>query len=102
MDVPQQHDLEDDGNEDDDEDSEEDGLVVEDGDGLRGGADAAEPVELTHFRRRVEGCEVNGGRWRVKRYARGINKKVSGFACVREKESDIIVYDLHQVEWEKD
>lgn len=49
MDVPQQDALQDDGDEDDDEDGEEDGLVVEDGDGLGGGADAAEPVELAHF-----------------------------------------------------
>lgn len=49
MDVPDQGDLQDDGDEDDEQDGEEDGLVVEDGDGLGRGADGEEPVELTHF-----------------------------------------------------
>lgn len=37
------------GDDDDEEDGEEVGLVVEDGDGLVGGADFLEPVELAHF-----------------------------------------------------
>lgn len=49
MDVPQQHNLEDDGDEHDDEDGEEDGLVVEHGHSLRGGANFEEPVELAHY-----------------------------------------------------
>lgn len=49
MDVPDQGDLQDDGDEDDEQDGEEDGLVVEDGDGLGRRADGEEPVELTHF-----------------------------------------------------
>lgn len=46
MNVPNQGNLQDDGDEHDEQDGEEDGLVVEDGDGLRGCADGAEPVEL--------------------------------------------------------
>lgn len=49
MDVPDEDDLEDDGDEDNDEDGEEDGLVVQDGNGFRCRADAAEPVELAHL-----------------------------------------------------
>lgn len=48
-DVPVQHELQNECDKDDKEDSEEDGLVVEDGDGLIGGADGREPVELTHW-----------------------------------------------------
>lgn len=46
MDVPDQCDLQDDCDEHDEQDGEEDGLVVEDGNGLRSRADRAEPVEL--------------------------------------------------------
>ena len=48
MDVPEQDAVEDDGDEDDEKDGEEDGLVVEHADGLGGGADFGEPVELPH------------------------------------------------------
>ncbi|KAL6790023.1 hypothetical protein J3E68DRAFT_413043 [Trichoderma sp. SZMC 28012] len=50
VDEPEQAGLGDQDDEDDDEGGEEVGLVVEDGDGLVGGADFLEPVELTHFR----------------------------------------------------
>lgn len=49
VDEPQEAGLGDQDDEDDDEGGEEVGLVVEDGDGLVGGADFLEPVELTHF-----------------------------------------------------
>lgn len=49
MDEPQEAGLGDQDDEDDDEGGEEVGLVVEDGDGLVGGADFLEPVELAHF-----------------------------------------------------
>jgi hypothetical protein len=48
VDVPQQGALESEADDDENQDGEELGLVVEDGDGLVGGADALEPVELTH------------------------------------------------------
>lgn len=48
-DVPVQYELQNECDKDDKEDSEEDGLVVEDGDSLIGGADGREPVELTHW-----------------------------------------------------
>jgi hypothetical protein len=54
--VPVEDDLEDDADEDDEEDGEEVGLVVEDGDGLGGRADGAEPVELAH-------CDGNSVSW---------------------------------------
>lgn len=46
MDVPVEHDLQDDDDENDDEDSEGVRLIVQDGDGLVCGADLLEPVEL--------------------------------------------------------
>lgn len=49
MDVPDEDALEDDSDENDEKDGEEDGLVVEDGDGFWRGANAGEPIELTHF-----------------------------------------------------
>lgn len=49
VDEPQKAGLGDQDDEDDDEGGEEVGLVVEDGDGLVGGADFLEPVELAHF-----------------------------------------------------
>lgn len=49
MDEVQHAALRQEGDDDDEEDGEEVGLVVEDGDGLIGGADFLEPVELTHF-----------------------------------------------------
>lgn len=48
MDVPEEDALQDEDDKDDDENGEQVGLVVQDTDGLRRGADAAEPVELTH------------------------------------------------------
>lgn len=48
MDVPEEDALQDEDDKDDDENGEQVGLVVQDTDGLRRGADTAEPVELTH------------------------------------------------------
>jgi len=57
MDIPEKHDLEDDCDEDNDEDGEKHRLVIEHSDGLRRGADFAEPIELTHgeLAERIEG-----------------------------------------------
>lgn len=49
MDVPVDAHLNSETDDDDDEVGEELGLVVEDGDGLVGGANRAEEVELAHF-----------------------------------------------------
>lgn len=49
MDEPEEAGLGEEDDDDDDEGGEEVGLVVEDGDGLVGGADFLEPVELAHF-----------------------------------------------------
>lgn len=49
VDEPEQAGLGQEDDDDDDEGGEEVGLVVEDGDGLVGGADFFKPVELTHF-----------------------------------------------------
>lgn len=48
MDIPEEDALQDEDDKDDDENGEQVGLVVQDTDGLRRGADGAEPLELTH------------------------------------------------------
>lgn len=49
VDEPDEGALQADGGEDGEENKEEHRLVVEDGDGLLGGADFGKPVELAHF-----------------------------------------------------
>ena len=49
VDIPDEHNLENDGDKNNNEDGEQDRLIVEYGDGLWCGADATEPVELTHL-----------------------------------------------------
>lgn len=51
VDVPGENTLQDKDNEDDDQNCKQIRLIVEDGNGLRSGADSAKPVELTHFER---------------------------------------------------
>lgn len=48
VDVPDEDALQDEDEEHDDENGEQVRLIVEDGDGLRGGADFTEPIELSH------------------------------------------------------
>ena len=52
MDEPDEEALEEEADDDEDEGGEELGLVVEDGDGAVGCAEALEPVELSHFERK--------------------------------------------------
>lgn len=58
VDVPDEDDLKNDGDEDDEQNGEENGLIVEDGDGLRGRPNTAKPVELTHLKVRLEPSSV--------------------------------------------
>lgn len=49
MNIPDEDTLQNEDNEDDDQNGEEVWLIIEDGNGLRSGADGTKPVELAHF-----------------------------------------------------